>query len=366
MTSELRPAELAALSEALALAENAIGLSDPNPRVGCIVLSPSGETLATGHTQQAGSHHAEVMALMQARERGLDLKSCTAVVTLEPCSHFGRTPPCCNALIEAGIARVVVAVEDPNPLVSGRGMALLREAGIEVIRGPEALARQAEELNVGFFSRMRRGRPFVRMKLAASLDGRTALPDGRSQWITGPEARTDGHAYRRRAGAVLTGLGTVQHDDPRLDVRLVNTVLQPLRVVVDSRLRIPAASRILRPPGQVLLVHAGAEPRSDCAEVEQLAMPDGRGRVDLAGLVQELGRRGVNELHVEAGQVLNGALLAAGLVDELLLYQAPLLIGDGLGLAALPPLGDLSEAPRWRRVDCTPLGADLRLRFRPD
>ncbi|MBI3346069.1 MAG: bifunctional diaminohydroxyphosphoribosylaminopyrimidine deaminase/5-amino-6-(5-phosphoribosylamino)uracil reductase RibD [Burkholderiales bacterium] len=334
-----------ALRHALSLASQSIGLSDPNPRVGCVMLSADGETLGAGHTQAAGGAHAEVMALRDAKARGNDLHGATAVVTLEPCSHHGRTPPCCDALIAAGIARVVAAIEDPNPQVAGRGLARLQAAGIAVELADPAIADAARELNIGFFSRMQRGRPFVRLKSAISLDGRTALPDGRSQWITGEAARADGHAWRRRAGAVLTGIGTVLADDPRLDVRLVPTMKQPLRLVLDPQGRTPASARILQPPGEARLI--------------------GPGRADLAALLAELGAQGINELHVEAGPTLSGAFLDAGLVDELLVYQAPVLIGEGRPLAALAPLPALGDARHWRLIEATPLGQDLRLRLRP-
>jgi diaminohydroxyphosphoribosylaminopyrimidine deaminase/5-amino-6-(5-phosphoribosylamino)uracil reductase len=351
------------MQRAVALAYSAVGLSDPNPRVGCVILSAQGDTLGEGHTQQAGGPHAEVMALRDARSRGHDLRGATAYVTLEPCSHHGRTPPCADALVEAGIARVVVAVADPNPLVCGRGVERLRVAGIRVEVGLEFEA--ATELNIGFFSRMQRGRPWVRMKIAGSLDGRTALPDGRSQWITGVAARIDGHAWRRRAGAILTGIGTVLADDPRLDVRLVHTQRQPLRVVLDRQLRTPREARLLEPPGQVLIVHAPDLPVDSTAA----PWPDFVRRLPLghdpASLLAELSQReGINELHVEAGARLNAALLQAGLVDELLLYQAPCLIGPGLPLADVPLLSNLQQASRWHFVDIRQLGEDLCLRLR--
>jgi diaminohydroxyphosphoribosylaminopyrimidine deaminase / 5-amino-6-(5-phosphoribosylamino)uracil reductase len=339
------PAILAALRQALSLAEQAIGLTDPNPRVGCVILAPDGRELGTGHTQAAGQAHAEVMALRDAAARGHDVRGATVVVTMEPCSHHGRTPPCCDALIAAGIGRIVVAAGDPNPQVAGQGLARLRAAGIEVRLADEAIAELSREINIGFFSRMQRGRPFVRLKSAISLDGRTALPDGRSQWITGEAARTDGHAWRRRAGAVLTGIGTVLADDPRMDVRLVPTARQPLRLVLDPQGRLPHGARILQPPGEVRVI--------------------GPGRADLPTLMAELGGQGINELHVEAGPTLSGAFLTAGLVDELLIYQAPLLIGEGRPLAALPPLPQLGDARRWRLVEAAPVGEDLRLRLRP-
>ena len=333
-----------ALSQALFQAEQAIGLSDPNPRVGCVILSSDGQELGSGHTQAAGQAHAEVMALRDAAARGHDVRGATAVVTLEPCSHHGRTPPCCDALIAAGIARVIAAIEDPNPQVAGQGLTRLKAAGLRVELADAATAEAARELNIGFFSRMRRGRPFVRLKSAISLDGRTALPDGRSQWITGEAARADGHAWRRRAGAVLTGIGTVLADDPRLDVRLVPTARQPLRLVLDPQGRLPTGARILQPPGDVRVI--------------------GPGRADLPALMNELGSQGINELHVEAGPTLSGAFLDAGLVDELLVYQAPMLIGEGRPLATLAPLAGLGDARRWRLVEAAPVGMDLRLRLR--
>jgi len=279
-----------AMQRAVTLAQGAIGLSDPNPRVGCVILSAQGDTLGEGHTQLAGGPHAEVMALRDARSRGHSLQGATAYVTLEPCSHHGRTPPCADALVEAGLTRVVVAVSDPNPLVCGRGVARLRAAGIQVDIGLAGEA--ATELNIGFFSRMQRGRPWVRMKMAGSLDGRTALPDGRSQWITGVAARTDGHAWRRRAGAVLTGIGTVLADDPRLDVRLVHTTHQPLRVVLDRRLRMPRQARLLAPPGRVLIAHAPEAPTSALWPEHVELIPLG---ADLPALLTELSHReGVN------------------------------------------------------------------------
>lgn len=358
----------ARLLEALALAQASIGLSDPNPRVGCIIGHADGRVLGRGHTQQAGGPHAEVMALRDAAAAGTSTRGATAWVTLEPCAHHGRTPPCCDALIEAGVARVVVAVGDPFPEVAGAGMARLRAAGIEVALGDDAVADAARELNLGYFHRQAHQRPWVRLKAAMSIDGRTALPDGRSQWITGEAARQDGHHWRRRAGAVLTGIGTVLGDDPRLDVRLVPTALQPLRVVADTQLRLPVTARILAPPGSVLVVTASADQARASAlralGAEVLPLADAQHRVDLAALIDELGRRQVNELHLEAGATLGGAMLRAGLVDELLVYCAPILIGDGAPLAALGALPDLASAPRFRFERVDRLGDDLRLRWR--
>jgi diaminohydroxyphosphoribosylaminopyrimidine deaminase / 5-amino-6-(5-phosphoribosylamino)uracil reductase len=344
----------------------AIGLSEPNPRVGCLLISGDTE-IGRGHTQARGEPHAEVMALRTARAAGHDPRGATVYVTLEPCSHQGRTPPCCDELIEAGVAKVVVAIQDPNPLVAGRGISKLREAGIEVEVVGGEWGAASRELNIGFFSRMQRGRPWVRMKIAASLDGRTALADGTSQWITGEAARADGHAWRKRAGAVLTGIGTVRDDDPRLDVRLVETVVQPLRVVIDSRLEIDPRARILQPPGHALIYTTLADHKglaSDHVEVAQLPA-DTSGKTDLAALMADLARREVNELHVEAGAKLNGSLLRAGLVDELLVYVAPRLLGEGRALAALGPLGSLADSLDFEFVDVERVGADLRLRLRP-
>ena len=354
------PADTGFMRQALTLAESAVGLTEPNPRVGCVIVNADGQVIGSGHTQEAGGPHAEVMALRDAAARDADARGATAYVTLEPCSHHGRTPPCCDALIAAGLKRVVAAIEDPNPQVAGQGMARLAAAGIAVEVGP--LADEARELNIGFFSRMQRGRPFVRMKIAASLDGRTALDDGRSQWITQEAARRDGHAWRKRAGAILTGIGTVREDDPRLDVRLVETPRQPLRVIIDSRLEVAATARILQPPGEVLIYSAGAH-RSD---LNVVSLPDPNGKVDLTAALADLGQRGVNELHVEAGHKLNGSLLRAGLVDELLVYLAPMLIGPGRELAALPALPSLDVASRWRWVDVHTIGTDLRIRARPN
>lgn len=357
---------------ALRHAADAIGLSDPNPRVGCVLATADGRPIAVGSTQRAGSAHAELMALQGAA--GQDLRGATAYVTLEPCAHHGRTPPCCDALVEARVGRVLVALQDPNPLVAGRGIARLRAAGIEVTVLPadDAVAVAARELNIGFLSRMKRGRPWLRLKIAASLDGRTALDNGASQWITGEAARTDGHAFRKRAGAVLTGIGTVLDDDPRLDVRRVETALQPRRVVVDSRLEIPLDARVLQPPGEVLVYVADAG-AGDGAKATQLAdrgiavvaCPGPDGKVDLAAMLDDLAQRGINELHVEAGHKLNGSLVRAGLVDEFLVYLAPIMLGSGREMARFGPLERLADGLRLEFGDIERIGADLRLIARP-
>ncbi|MGZ5185207.1 MAG: bifunctional diaminohydroxyphosphoribosylaminopyrimidine deaminase/5-amino-6-(5-phosphoribosylamino)uracil reductase RibD [Caldimonas sp.] len=355
------------MREALALAQDAIGLSDPNPRVGCVIVADDGSVLGRGHTQEAGGAHAEIMALRDAASRGASVRGATVVVTLEPCSHHGRTPPCADALVSAGVGRVVVAMQDPNPRVAGQGTARLAAAGIEVVAGP--FAAEARELNIGFVSRMQRGRPWLRLKVAVSLDGRTALENGASQWITGEAARTDGHAWRKRAGAVLTGVGTVLEDDPRLDVRLVATARQPLRVVVDSRLETPAAARIVDPLGPVLVYAAIDEPGRrralEARGVEIAVLPSPAGKVDLAAMLADLGARGVNELHAEAGEKLNASLLREGLVDELLVYLAPRLLGSGRSLAALGPFERLEQSLDFRLVETVAVGDDLRLRLRP-
>ncbi|NIC41558.1 bifunctional diaminohydroxyphosphoribosylaminopyrimidine deaminase/5-amino-6-(5-phosphoribosylamino)uracil reductase RibD [Aquabacterium sp. A08] len=361
-----------------ALAAQAIGLSDPNPRVACRLVTRNGQVFE-GHTQAAGGAHAEVVALRAAQASGADLRGATALVTLEPCSHHGRTPPCCDALIAAQVGRVVVALPDPNPLVGGQGLARLRAAGIDVhLLDPQhPLAVASRELNIGFLSRMERGRPWVRLKIAASLDGTTALANGVSQWITSEAARTDGHAWRRRASAVLTGIGTVLEDDPRLDVRLVPTPRQPLRVVVDSRLEIAPAARILPPPGEVL-IYTASDPPATAAQRAALAQagatvvdcpgaPGAAGahaKVDLAAMLADLARRGVNELHLEAGHKLNGSFLREGLVDELLLYLAPQLLGPGAGLANIGPFTELDQGPKLAFHEVTPVGPDLRVRAR--
>ena len=355
---------------ALALAFESMGLSEPNPRVGCVITAPDGRVIGRGHTQEAGGAHAEVMALRDLQSRGESARGATVHVTLEPCSHQGRTPPCCDALIEAGVSRVVMALQDPNPLVAGPGAQRLRAAGIHVeLTGDAELADAARELNIGFFSRMQRGRPWLRLKAAVSLDGRSALNSGESQWITGAAARTDGHAFRKRAGALLTGVGTVLDDDPRLDVRLVDTPLQPLRVIVDSRLETPPAARILQPPGKVLVYAAQADAPRQLALIErgvEIAFaPGASGKVDLVAMLTDLAQRGVNELHVEAGHKLNGSFVREGLVDEFLIYLAPKLLGIGRELATFGPLERLELAPELRFQSVTPVGDDLRILARP-
>ncbi len=357
------------MGRGLVLAQQALRLSNPNPRVGCVITSADGRVIGQGHTQQAGGPHAEVMALRDAQTQGESVAGATAYVTLEPCSHHGRTPPCCDALVAAGVARVVVATVDPNPLVAGRGIERLRAAGIEVeILPPDSeAARASRELNIGFFSRMQRGTPWVRMKAAASLDGVTALANGASQWITAPAARADGHAWRARACAVLTGIGTVLDDDPLLNVREVATPRQPHLVVVDSRLQTPPTARLFGVPDRRVFIYAAHEDGTRKQALEArgatvIHLPNAHGKVDLPALLRDLGPRGVNELHLEAGHKLNGSFVREGLVDEMLLYLAPLLLGSGAhGLASWGPLQALAQGLRMEFHDIQQIGPDLRL-----
>lgn len=345
---------------ALELASKGLFTTTPNPRVGCVIVKDR-QIIGRGYTQPAGQAHAEVQALDDAAHHGLDVHGATAYVTLEPCSHFGRTPPCADALIRSGVARVVVAIGDPNPLVAGQGLTKLRAAGIEVACG--VLEDAAREMNIGFFSRMQRGRPWVRVKAAASLDGKTALHDGRSQWITSPAARDDGHAWRARACAILTGIGTVQADDPQLNVRAVETPRQPQRIVVDSKLQISPAAKILAGGAWIVAAQADREKaaRLRDAGAEIILLPDARGKVDLPALMLELGRRQINELHVEAGYKLNGSLIRATCVDELLLYLAPSLLGDAQGLFDLGALECLENKRALSFHDIRQIGPDLRI-----
>jgi len=351
------------MRRALELGARALLHATPNPRVGCVIVRDE-VVLGEGFTQPPGRNHAEIEALNDARRRGHEVRGATVYVTLEPCSHFGRTPPCAGALIDARVACVVAAVEDPNPLVAGRGLELLRGAGIDVRCG--LLREEAIEANAGFFSRMNRGRPWVRVKIAASLDGRTALPDGRSKWITSAAARNDGHSWRARACAILTASGTVRADDPQLGVRAITTPRQPLKVVVDSGATIAPTARLLL-EGEVLLACAqGAEAararlEGAPARVRVEEFPGPEGRVDLEALLRALARQGINELHVEAGPVLSGALFAGGLVDEVLLYLAPRMIGPGRPMLELPQLTDLAGGQRLEIRDMARVGDDLRL-----
>jgi diaminohydroxyphosphoribosylaminopyrimidine deaminase/5-amino-6-(5-phosphoribosylamino)uracil reductase len=372
------------MAKALEQAAHAIGLSDPNPRVGCVLVGAQGEVLGVGHTQQAGGPHAEVIALRACEASGGSAQGATAYVTLEPCAHHGRTPPCADALVAAGVRRVVVAVLDPNPLVDGGGVQRLRAAGVEVnvLPADDPLALRARELNIGFMSRMTRGRPWVRLKVAGSLDGRTALDNGASQWITGEAARADGRVWRSRATAVMTGIGTVLDDDPRLDVRGIDVASQPWRVVLDSQWRLPLSAQVLAPTAPVHVF--GLPPTDPAATARKAALVahgvhavdvpalsgktsplPGQTRLDLAPIFNMLAQNGVNELHVEAGANLNASLIEGGWVDELLVYLAPKLIGPGRGLAALSPLVHLSDARSFVFHDVSRVGEDLRVLLRP-
>jgi len=353
-----------AMHLALQLAGQSMYITTPNPRVGCVIVRDS-HVIAQGRTQPAGQAHAEVVALRDAQARGIDLHGATAYVTLEPCSHHGRTPPCVDALIAAGISRVVAAIEDPNPQVAGTGIATLRAAGIAAEVG--LLADEARELNIGFFSRMQRGRPWVRMKIAASLDGGTALANGQSQWITSAAARADGHAWRARACALLTGIGTVEKDDPQLTVRGIDTPRQPQRVVLDSALQIRPDAKVLNGGGSWIVTTARDASREAAlmdAGAEIIQLPDQQGKVDLQSLMRELARREINELHVEAGFKLNGSLLSAGVVDELLVYLAPCLLGPAQGMARLPALQQLDQRLSFRLHEMQRVGDDVRLLLR--
>ncbi|AOK29036.1 MULTISPECIES: bifunctional diaminohydroxyphosphoribosylaminopyrimidine deaminase/5-amino-6-(5-phosphoribosylamino)uracil reductase RibD [Burkholderia] len=353
------------MQRALALAARGMYTTTPNPRVGCVIVNGDA-VIGEGFTQPAGQDHAEVQALKDARARGNDVRGATVYVTLEPCSHFGRTPPCAHALIDARVGKVVAAMEDPNPQVSGRGLAMLRDAGVDVRCG--LLAHDAHELNVGFVSRMTRGRPWVRMKAAASLDGRTALASGESQWITGEDARADGHQWRARACAILTGIGTVRKDDPRLTVRGVDTPRQPRRVLVDSHLDVPLTAHILEDAPPVIFCGALDAQREERAQAlrargaEIVPLPNAHGKVDLPAMLAALGERQINELHVEAGHKLNGSLLREHCVDELLVYVAPTLLGaDAASMFDLAGPASLADRARLAFHSVERIGDDLRV-----
>ena len=360
------------MRQALALAEEALYVPSPNPRVGCVIVRDA-QVIGRGATQAVGSHHAEVMALQDMQARGLTAERATVYITLEPCSHHGRTPPCVDALISAKPERVVFAHFDPNPNVAGRGMRLLREAGIEVNVG--VCADLALAINPGFVSRMTRGVPYVWMKIAASLDGRTALTNGVSQWITGSEARADGHHWRARSCVVLTGIGTVRADDPQMNVRHVATARQPRRAVIDPGFEINEDAAILKGEGAIVFTgdqNADKFARLSDRGVQVVYVPEDdapsngrvRRRVDMRAMMKWLGEHDANEVHIEAGSGLNGALLNADCVDELLIYLAPMLLGEGMGMAQLPTLTKLDGVQRFEFTELKQLGADARLRAR--
>ena len=345
----------AMMRRALELAEQGLYTTTPNPRVGCVLVKDN-SVVGEGWHEKAGGPHAEVLALQKA---GAEAAGATVYVNLEPCNHQGRTPPCVEALKSAKVERVVAAMRDPNPQAAGGGAAL-EAAGIGFEHG--LLEHEARELNIGFVSRITRGRPWVRLKVAATLDGRTALSDGTSQWITGAEARRDGHRWRARACAILTGVGTVRADDPRLTVREVDTPRQPLRVIVDSRLETPSAARILQ--GEKALVFAATHGALPNAEV--VCLPNKSQKVELPAMLEELARRGVNELHVEAGFRLNGSLVREGCVDEYLLYFNPSFLGDNAqGMVDLPAIASLENRISLRTLSVDRFGNDLRILARP-
>ena len=367
----MRPEDLdhTHMDRAISIARRGLFATDPNPRVGC-VIARGPEVVGEGWHRRAGQAHAEINAL---RDAGARARGATAYVSLEPCSHTGRTGPCAEALVEAGVTRVVAATLDPNPAVSGRGLTRLRNAGIEVRSG--VCEVQAHALNPGYMMRMRQGRPWVRIKMAMSLDGRTALASGESRWITGREARHDAHRLRARSSAMLTGIGTVLADDPALTPRLdefgeTREVEAPLKVVLDSALRTPPGARLLAPPGRCLVAHRDAPPtRATALEGEGaqlLHLPDPRSGIDLARLLAALGEREVNELTVECGPTLAGALVSAKLVDELVVYFAPLLLGDDArGLLALPSITRMDERIPLEILAVDPVGRDWRVTARP-
>jgi len=359
------------MSEALAEAHQALYLANPNPRVGCLIVK-NGQEIGRGHTQAVGGPHAEVQALADARSKGFDPTDSVIYVTLEPCNHTGRTPPCVDALIAAKPRKVLVAMIDPNPLVAGKGLERLQAAGIAVETG--LFGAEAAALNRGFISRMTRGLPWVRLKIAATLDGKTALPNGTSQWITGPLARADGHHWRAQACAVLTGGGTVKEDNPSLNVRDVITQRQPWKVIVDSKLETPLDAKLFEGMDQsgVMIVCARLQSPEQLTNakafrergVEVIEMPNAHGKVDLAKLFAYLAQeRHMNEIHVEAGAKLNGSLLREDCVDELLLYYAPFFMGEGLGMTSLSALKALQDRQAWDLIDQATFDPDIRLRY---
>ena len=350
------------MSQALQLAEKGLYSTSPNPRVGCVIVR-DGKIVGSGWHVQTGQPHAEINALNIA---GGAAQGATVYLTLEPCSHYGRTHPCAEALIRAKVAKVIIAMQDPNPLVAGKGTSLLKQSGINVLVG--LMGEWAKDLNVGFVSRMINNRPWVRMKIAASLDGKTALNNGVSQWITGEAARHDGHRFRARSCAVLTGIGTVLEDDPQLSVRFIETPRQPLRIIIDSRLKIPTTARVLRGGGELIFTTTDNKERiSALKEVgaHPIILPNEKGKIDLAGLMQILADFEINELLVEAGNRLSGAFIREGLVDELIIYLAPHLIGNrAMGMLQLPELTDLSEKYNLKIKDLRMVGEDIRIMSR--
>lgn len=348
------------MSHALRLAEKGLFTTSPNPRVGCVIVN-GGKVVGTGWHERVGEPHAEIYALQEAGDLA---RGATVYVTLEPCSHHGRTPPCVDALIRAGVCKVVTAMDDPNPHVNGQGKERLQKAGIEIQTG--LLADEAKQLNIGFVSRMRHGRPWVRTKIATSLDGRTALKNGKSQWITSESARQDGHKWRARSCAILTGISSVRKDDPQLTVRYIETSRQPIRIVVDSNLEIPLQAKLLQNADTtwIYTVQTNKEKihRLEDIGAHIVVLPDSVGKVDLKAMMVKLAEAGINELLVEAGPVLNGALVTAGLVDEIVFYFAPSLLGNSAqAMVAMPEITDLSEKYDLQMTDIRKIGVDIRL-----
>ncbi len=360
--------------KALNIASQAMRITSPNPRVGCVIVNSQGQVLGQGHTQKTGGSHAEMVALQDAASQGNSVEGATVYVTLEPCAHHGRTGPCCDALIHAKVGKVVAAMADPNPLVAGQGLSRLKAAGIEVEVGDGLY--QAEQQNLGFLSRMKRHKPWVRLKIAASLDGQTSLLNGQSQWITGPDARADGHAWRARACAILTGIGTVLQDDPLLDLRLCadlsDAPRMPHLVIVDSQLETPPLAKLFQhtQPGALtprqIWIYAAKDHLEKRTALEAMGahitvLPNKQGKVDLPALMSDLAKREVNELHVEAGHKLNGSLIREACVDEFLVYLAPKLLGMGQGMASWGPLEDLSQGLSLEFTETQLIGKDLRV-----
>lgn len=350
------------MTRALRLAARGLYTTTPNPRVGCVIVK-HGQLIGEGAHLKAGEPHAEVHAL---RAAGAQARGATAYVTLEPCSHYGRTPPCAEALLNAGVARVVVAMQDPNPLVAGKGITLLQAHGLAVTVG--VCEAQAMALNPGFILRMTQQRPYVRLKLAASLDGRTALANGHSQWITGADARKDVHHWRAQSCAIVTGIASILKDNSSLTVREVSTARQPLRVIVDSQLRIPVDARVLQDGHALVAYVTGDAAKLDVLQVmgvRTLQLPGAGGQVDLRSLLQALSAWPCNEVMIEAGATLSGAMLQTGLVDELLLYYAPILMGSqARGMFDLPLLSQMADVRQLALMDVRRFGQDMRIQAR--
>jgi diaminohydroxyphosphoribosylaminopyrimidine deaminase/5-amino-6-(5-phosphoribosylamino)uracil reductase len=366
MTHERLATDEHFMAQALELAYSTLYVPTPNPRVGCLIVK-NGQVIGQGVTQKSGDAHAEIMALQDAKRNQQSIDGATVYVTLEPCSHHGKTAPCTDALLQVKPARVVIAHVDPNPAVSGRGIEKLRAAGIEVTVG--VLAIKALEVNPGFVSRMVRGVPYTWLKIAASMDVKTALPSGESQWITGPLARADGHHWRARSCCVLTGIGTVKTDDPQMNVRAVQTPRQPQRALIDHKLDILPTAKLLQTPGLLIFTASADQAKQQTLkdlgaktiEVPQTNQP---GKVDLPAVLRWLGQHDINELHVEAGANLNGAFWQSDCVDELLLYMAPMFLGDGLPMLKLPGIDQLSEAGQLAFIDHQAFEPDIRVRAR--